>query len=186
MILASEHQRLTPIQAQGTITQEILDNPNKVLGDAIANQTITQFQVFRVSTLPDGPNPVTGGGNANIDFLTGDDGKDGPNADAISMNATFWIETVEHEFTLPPFPPGQHGPIEVRPRPPFPNAPVPVFSIHPPNSHITGPRTIKVTSTQIQYSQVVLLNFGGLSWPHVSVATLIPSSPIPLTIPGVP
>jgi hypothetical protein len=27
--------------------------------------------------------------------------------------------------------------------------------------------------TQLQYSQIVLLNFNGLSWPHVSVATLV-------------
>jgi hypothetical protein len=27
--------------------------------------------------------------------------------------------------------------------------------------------------TQLQYSQRVLLNFNGLSWPHVSVATLL-------------
>jgi hypothetical protein len=31
-----------------------------------------------------------------------------------------------------------------------------------------------ITSTQIQYSQQVFLNFNGLSWPHVSVATLRP------------
>jgi hypothetical protein len=30
-----------------------------------------------------------------------------------------------------------------------------------------------VTKWQLQYSQTVLLNFNGLSWPHVSVATLI-------------
>jgi len=34
--------------------------------------------------------------------------------------------------------------------------------------------------TQIQYSQTVFLNFNGLSWPHVSVATLMPSAPIPV------
>jgi hypothetical protein len=28
-------------------------------------------------------------------------------------------------------------------------------------------------ATQLQYSQIVLLNFNGLSWPHVSVATLV-------------
>ena len=33
---------------------------------------------------------------------------------------------------------------------------------------------------QIQYSQQVLLNFNGLSWPHVSVATLVPASPLPV------
>jgi hypothetical protein len=30
-----------------------------------------------------------------------------------------------------------------------------------------------VAKLQLQYSQIVLLNFNGLSWPHVSVATLI-------------
>jgi hypothetical protein len=29
------------------------------------------------------------------------------------------------------------------------------------------------TKSQLQYSQRVLLNFNGLSWPHVSVATLV-------------
>jgi hypothetical protein len=27
-------------------------------------------------------------------------------------------------------------------------------------------------ATQLQYSQIVLLNFNGLSWPHVTVGTL--------------
>jgi hypothetical protein len=31
-------------------------------------------------------------------------------------------------------------------------------------------------SLQLQYSQIVLLNFNGLSWPHVSVATLKPKN----------
>jgi len=30
---------------------------------------------------------------------------------------------------------------------------------------------------QIQYAQNVTLDFGPLSWPHVSVATLIPGGP---------
>ena len=45
---------------------------------------------------------------------------------------------------------------------------------------ITTPRQIKVPATQIQYSQRVLLNFNHLSCPHVSVATLVPASPIPV------
>jgi hypothetical protein len=43
---------------------------------------------------------------------------------------------------------------------------------------ISHPTEITVTATQIQYTQTVLLNFAGLSWPHVSVATLVPASPI--------
>ena len=48
------------------------------------------------------------------------------NANAASVDATFWLETLQ----------GQSAP------------------------------------TQLQYAQKVLLNFNGLSWPHVSVATL--------------
>jgi hypothetical protein len=50
----------------------------------------------------------------------------------------------------------------------------------PPPKPITEKRIITVTSTQIQYSQTVLLNFGPLSWPHVSVATLTPKHPLNL------
>ena len=49
-----------------------------------------------------------------------------------------------------------------------------------PPIEITAPRTIKVTSTQIQYSQEVFLNFNGLTWPHVSVNTLVPADDIPV------
>jgi len=38
--------------------------------------------------------------------------------------------------------------------------------------------TIALSTTQIQYSQEVVLNFNGLSWPHVSVATLVPADPV--------
>jgi hypothetical protein len=41
-------------------------------------------------------------------------------------------------------------------------------------------RDITVTFTSIQYSQNVTLNFKGLSWPHVSVNTLVPADPIEL------
>ena len=53
-------------------------------------------------------------------------GPDGANADAVSVSAIFWIETLQ----------GQTAP------------------------------------TQLHYSQTVLLNFNGISWPHITVATL--------------
>lgn len=40
------------------------------------------------------------------------------------------------------------------------------------------PREITVRFTQIQYTQLVLLTFNGLTWPHVSVNTLVPSDDI--------
>ena len=45
---------------------------------------------------------------------------------------------------------------------------------------ITTPTTIKASATQLQYAQQVVLNFNGLTWPHVSVATLVPASPVPV------
>lgn len=39
---------------------------------------------------------------------------------------------------------------------------------------------IKVATTQIQYSQKVMLDFAGLTWPHVSVASLVPAAPVPI------
>jgi hypothetical protein len=57
------------------------------------------------------------------------------------------------------------------------NAPAPVFSVTSPSA-IDKNQSITVTFTQIPYSQRVLLNFANLSWPHVSVATLVPTTPI--------
>ena len=67
------------------------------------------------------------------------------------------------------------APLNVSPVTPHPGALVPTFEVNPPHE-ITAPTTIVVHSTQIQYSQLVFLNFAGLTWPHVSVATLVPST----------
>jgi hypothetical protein len=94
------------------------------------------------------------------------------------MEATFWVETVEYSLTVPVFKPGQ-APMEIS-APESPSGqPRPVFLISPPYE-ITSPKTINVTSTQIQYSQVVLMNFDDITWPHVSVSTLVPSTPVPV------
>ena len=102
------------------ITQQMVNNPNSVLRAAPTPQiaSTTTLQVAsRGASLP-------GGGTANIAFLHG--GPDGPNAVAVSVTATFWLETLEGD---------------------------------------TEPR-------RLQYSQLVLLNFNEISWPHVTVATL--------------
>jgi hypothetical protein len=103
------------------VTQQMVNDPNTVLQSAIAGQHITATTTLQVAT----PNTsLPGGGTANIAFLTGT--KDGPNAIAVHVSATFWLETLQGD---------------------------------------TEPR-------QLQYSQRVILNFNGLSWPHVTVATL--------------
>jgi hypothetical protein len=119
------------------IAQTMVDNPNSVLRDAIAGQTILQTTTLSISTNPSlflAPPAATavGGGTDNTAFLNGN-GQNAPapgsaNAQAFQMDAIFWIETVQQADGS--------------------------------------------TFLQLQYSQTVLLNFNGLSWPHVSVATL--------------
>lgn len=164
-------QDLTKFIAAGTITQDILTDPNTVLRNANVGKTITKTVLFTVSTTP--AVPELGGGTANIAFLQGA-GAPGPNANAVRMTATFWIETVQHKIVIPIFRPGQ-PPLKIPAPTSDPGTPVPVFVVNPPHE-ITVPKTIVVTSTQIQYSQTVFLNFAGLTWPHVSVATLIPTT----------
>jgi hypothetical protein len=103
------------------VTQTMVNNPNAVLQAAIAGQQIQSTITLHVTTT-DAPTP--GGGTANTAFLKG--GAQGPNAVTASVNATFWLETLQ----------GQSAP------------------------------------SQLQYAQTVLLNFNGISWPHITVATL--------------
>jgi hypothetical protein len=168
-------QDLTKFIASGAINQAILTDPNTVLRNAIAGQTITKTIVFTVSTTPSPPE--FGGGTANIAFLEGNAAGTSANASSVRMNATFWVETVEHLIHIPVFKPGE-GPLRI---PAKPGTQGPVFTGTPPRE-IPAPITIKVTSTQIQYSQVVFLNFAGLTWPHVSVATLTPAGDVPIPV----
>jgi hypothetical protein len=100
------------------ITQAMVKNPNRMLTEAIAGQTIVNTVALRVKATNAKRHGV---GTANTFFLT-------DNAAADIVTSTFWIETVKK-----------------------------------PNGS---------TFLQLQYTQTVMLDFNGLSWPHVSVATL--------------
>jgi len=152
-----------------SITQALLDDPTALLRSQIDGLNIVSTDVILIDTQS---KTIPGGGTDNINFLTGDG--QGPNASAVQMSATFWIETVQAVIEV--------GPAEanvaqlvtaVVPA----GAPAPVFSVTS-ASGVDKSQSITVTFTQIQYSQLVLLNFANLSWPHVSVATLVPSTPI--------
>jgi hypothetical protein len=69
------------------ITQAMVDNPNSLLQSAIKGQHIDSTITLHVTTYPE---PVAGGGTANTAFLA-------PNADAVSVTATFWLETIHGE-----------------------------------------------------------------------------------------
>jgi hypothetical protein len=170
-------QDLTPFIVQGTITQGILTNPAQILNDINSQLNIIQTSTFAVTTMSTSAEP--GGGTANIAFLVGQNAALGPNADAVQMDSTFWVETVQAEITIESYKPGKplllqpnFKPVEGKAAPPLPT-----FSVTPPGP-VTSPKTMTVTYTQIQYAQIVLLNFHGLSWPHLSLATLVPTAPI--------
>jgi len=156
-----------------SITQELLDDPTALLRSQISGLNIVSTDVILIDTQS---KKIPGGGTDNINFLIGDD--QGPNASAIEMSATFWIETVQAVIEV--------GPAEANVAQSVTadvpaGAPAPVFSVTSAKT-IDKSQSITVTYTQIQYSQLVLLNFAKLSWPHVSVATLVPSTPIPVQL----
>jgi hypothetical protein len=168
-------QDLTAWIAAGTITQAMLDDPNSVLRDHIAGQHIVHTTEITISTAPAAP--LFGGGADNIAFLLGDSAAAQPNAQSAQVSATFWIETVQHTLHVPAFLQGQTS-LRIAPNSNKLDGDVDRPVILTPPVPLTQPRTITFTTKQIQYSQTVLLNFKGLSWPHVSVATLTPAGPI--------
>jgi hypothetical protein len=171
-------QDLTAFIAAGTITQAMLTDPNSVIRDHIAGVNITATTVILISTQPG--LPIFGGGTDNIAFLLGDPAGTAPNANAIKMEAIFWIETVASTVTIPACYAGESA-ITVSPAPVNPGQPVPSFVFRP-VAAVPAPITVPVTYTQIQYTQTVVLSFNGLNWPHVSVATLVPQDPISLAL----
>ena len=180
-------QDLKPFITAGTITQDILNDPNIILRKRADAQNITSTTTIEIATkrpVPpaspgDPADPLFGGGAANIAFLLGDSNRVNPNADAAEMSATFWIETVVERITVPPTDAGQTVTVQGDPSAGLPAA---VFSVTS-ATDIVDPVEVNVSYTQIQYTQSVLLNFATLSWPHVSVASLIPEV-IPVTLPS--
>ena len=109
---ASNKFRTDPLPAE--ITQELVNDPNVMLRNALEGQNLTKITRLITMTATDGI--------ANIPFIV-------TNADAPSLESVFAIETVEDASI------GEY--------------------------------------LQLQYSQTALLNFRGMSFPHVTVGTLI-------------
>jgi hypothetical protein len=108
------------------VTQAMVENPNSLLRAALQGQNIKSRIFIQISTKH---TPVKGGGTANTAFLAAGSNPPGGNANAVEVDATFWIETVGGAGGQPDF-------------------------------------------LQLQYTQLVQLDFNGLRWPHVTVATL--------------
>ncbi|MBV9825485.1 MAG: hypothetical protein JO001_07415 [Alphaproteobacteria bacterium] len=95
--------RTPPASVHG-LTQAVLTNPNLLLQNVIAGQSIIETTVLIIAsdpTLmppPGGPLPAhatAGGGIASIEFLSGGVST-GFNANVLATTAIFWIETVKN------------------------------------------------------------------------------------------
>lgn len=185
-------QDLENFVTKGTINKDIIQDPNLVLKNANVGKKIIGSLKFKVDTKPtQAEMNITStpenfaGGISNISFLvaqnTANGVTKGPNARAFSMEATFWINTVEHEIEVPRFKPGTGvTAFKITAPPPHVGRPQVTFKIEP-KEEITSKKKMTVHSTEIQYSQCIIPDFGPLSWPHVSVATLVPTGEIPVT-----
>jgi hypothetical protein len=133
--------------------QGYINDPNSLLREAIEDQDILGTIIISLST--DG----VGSGIENIPFLGIANSAQlqnpaNSNAFVSLAMATFWIEWVRLEGGADPLPsPGGHG------QPTRPVSDIEPFWPEP-------------TFLQLQYSQVSILVFNGVLWPHVNVATL--------------
>jgi len=152
--------------------QYFIDDPNSILREAIAHQDILGFIEIRLTTdtLSKDGKPTQGAGSlyesvSNIPFLgvanqtppnplpadpatVATEAFPVPNAFVYSASATFWIEWVR----IPDYPR-----IYAEPCPPI---------------REIEPFWPEGTYLQLQYSQLVILLFNGVLWPHVTVATM--------------
>ncbi|OHE90498.1 hypothetical protein CORC01_14202 [Colletotrichum orchidophilum] len=173
-------QDLDPFVKAQTITQEMINDPNVVLKNANKGKDIVEHTSYSITTQTQAPN--FGGGTSNIGFLIGDKQQNlelpsRANANAVKMEAQYWISTVRTKIRLEPW---KEGPSTAEPCRHFSPLPirdgeeVPVFEVR---FAIPAAKTVSVTYTQLQYSQNVILDFAQLSWPHVTVGTLVQTSP---------
>ncbi|EAQ88786.1 hypothetical protein CHGG_05405 [Chaetomium globosum CBS 148.51] len=162
-------QDLTNFIQQGTITQEILNDPTTILRNANKTRNILSTSTLQMSSTPTA-GIQTGGGVIGSAFLNGDatpSPTSRPNAKPLSVDFTLWIETVEYAIPIPASnPTPAYGPLEVLHQ-------AIRFVVHPPR-RVREPMVLRIRTVELQYLQVVLLEFDGLSWPHPSCATLRP------------
>jgi hypothetical protein len=133
------------------IPQAYVNDPNVVLRNAIAGQTILGTITIQLST------NTAGSGIENIPFLgtanpTQPSNPTNANAFVLQSEATFWIEWVQMPYEGKA-PVAQGAGLDARILGIEPFWPTPTF-------------------LQLQYSQVSILVFNNVLWPHVNGATL--------------
>jgi hypothetical protein len=137
--------------------QEFVNDPNSVLRNATAKQTILGFITFTLSTenVEDSIGNIPFLGMPNTAQATA---PTNANAFVYSASSTFWIEWVAFD---PPDPSAQHT------TPAVPVVPAPDGAHQSIEPFAGTPNYL-----QLQYSQEVILIFNKVLWPHVTVGTL--------------
>ncbi|KAF5563233.1 hypothetical protein FNAPI_2733 [Fusarium napiforme] len=171
-------QDLRDFVANGTITQQFIDDPNTILRQANEGKDIIENTMFIVPT--NAPPGAFGGGTSNIGFNIGsNEGKKAEvsrekksgNANAVDVTTQYWVSKIRTKVELDPsMSVGQ----TVSPASQGPRDAVPEFYIDENVEIASSKKTVTVAYDQLQYSQMVMLDFNGLKWPHVTVATLAP------------
>ncbi|KAH8674356.1 hypothetical protein BGZ60DRAFT_403689, partial [Tricladium varicosporioides] len=182
------------IKSGDILNAPLMLDPNRMLNELNENSTkkrIREHIFFSVHSDPTVSN-IPGGGTANIAFLCGSGIRDGrqnpgPNAHGVSVGCDYWVSTVEYDVLLPEgdFAGDNKQKIIVESEARKEEKAAgkimisPCFALEldkkiPPNT------IVKFEATQIQYSQNVTLDFDEMGWPHISVATLSPSNPVPI------
>ena len=149
--------------------QGFVNDPNSVLREAIAGQDILGFIEINLTAPGVGQgienipflgipnldyNAVTAAANpANVVETDPTVSTTTPNAFVYSAQATFWIEWVRIPFPVAPV-----GPVDPPHLPSYMEQVEPFFGLP--------------TFLQLQYSQLVILVFNDILWPHVTVATM--------------
>ncbi|KAI4602602.1 hypothetical protein KJ359_007818 [Pestalotiopsis sp. 9143b] len=165
---------------KGRITTKIIKNPNLVLAQALKGLNVVETITFEVGTGSSSSKQpgLSGGGTTNIGFLGAQPGGASSTAEAVSMTAKYWIEVIKYQVRVPETPPGRIQRRIGAIMPAGSTAPTPRFDIKAGPSGIpAGGKVVEIHGIQIQVSQLVLLNFGVLTWPHASVSTLVPTNP---------
>ncbi|KAI1064515.1 hypothetical protein LB506_008041 [Fusarium annulatum] len=171
-------QDLRKFITNGTITQQIIDDPNTILRQANEGKDIIENTMFIVST--NAPPGAFGGGTSNIGFNIGSDEgqkadasreKKSGNANAVDVSAQYWVSKIRTEVEIDP---SMRVGQTVSPASQGPRDAVPEFFIDKDVQIPSSKKSVTVAYDQIQYSQMVMLDFNGLKWPHVTVATLAP------------
>jgi len=154
----------------GTITDEIMADPTNVLRAANQSRNILNTITLTMSTSDQAANVPSGGGVIGNAFLDGAGGKG--NASAASVDFTLWIETVGYQVPLPA---GTTMKADTAVTVSLEGI---AYTLTPPKDIVVpaGGQSIPVQVTELQYFQMVMLQFGILSWPHPTVSTLKPDA----------